>query len=113
MLRIFGKILILTILNLSAVNCDKKFDNVNSGKLVEPIVETDLSADYNERLKHSSLIYGIITFAEEAKLNQQCYDEIMQIFHGFDRKDVWTMKSELRFKIYQFFLKLLSRNGDI
>lgn len=55
-----------------------------------------INAQYTERLKHSSVIYGLTLSAEENQLNQQCYNEIMQIYHGINRKEIWAMKSEFR-----------------
>jgi hypothetical protein len=52
------------------------------------------NAHHIERLKHSSVIYGLSVAAEENQLNQQCYNEIMQIYHGINRKEIWAMKSE-------------------
>lgn len=58
----------------------------------------DTSANLNsrhiDRLKHSSVIYGLIEAVEENQLNQQCYKEIAQIYHGINRKEIWAMKSE-------------------
>lgn len=54
------------------------------------------SSRHIERLKHTSVIYGLIDAAEENQLNQQCYNEIMQIYHGINRKEIWAMKSESR-----------------
>lgn len=53
-----------------------------------------------ERLKHSSIIYGLIVAAEENQLNQQCFNEIMQIYQGINRKEIWAMKSELKKKVF-------------
>lgn len=52
---------------------------------------------HTERLKHSSVIYGLIVAAEENQLNQRCYNEIQQIMHGINRKEIWAMKSEFDF----------------
>lgn len=53
-----------------------------------------LNSHHSERMKHSSVIYGLVVAAEENQLNQQCYNEIMQIYHGINRKAIWAMKSE-------------------
>lgn len=53
-----------------------------------------LNSHHSERMKHSSVIYGLVAAAEENQLNQQCYNEIMQIYHGINRKEIWAVKSE-------------------
>ena len=55
-----------------------------------------LNSHNMHRMKHSSVIYGLVSTAEENQLNQQCYNEIMQIYHGINRKEIWAMKSELK-----------------
>lgn len=50
--------------------------------------------EINERLKYSSIIYGLLLTASENQLNQKCYNELMQIFSGINKKEVWAMKSE-------------------
>lgn len=111
------------IVNLNAVNCDRNLNKTNSENLTSPLVSCNddencksmmrdrmmlmqkfddyiretssvLNSHHTERLKHSSVIYGLIVTAEENQLNQQCYNEIMQIYHGINRKEIWAMKSE-------------------
>lgn len=50
---------------------------------------------HNERLKHTSILYGIVLLAQENELNQKCYNDIMQIYDGINRKEIWAMKSKL------------------
>lgn len=50
--------------------------------------------EFNERLKYSSVIYGLLMTANENQLNRKCYNEIMQIFSGISKREVWAMKSE-------------------
>lgn len=47
-----------------------------------------------ERLKHSSVLYGLIMNAEKNQLNHQCFSEIMQIYEGINKKEIWAIKSE-------------------
>lgn len=56
--------------------------------------QNDDHHEYKNRLKHSSLIYGLLVTASENQLNQKCYKEIMQIYHGIHKKEIWAMKSE-------------------
>lgn len=115
--------ILCTIISLSLVSCDSFLNKTNGENLTSPILEckedekcrdmmhsrirlvqklddfareTDsiLTAYHTERLKHSSVIYGLIVTAEENQLNQKCYNEIMQIYHGINRKEIWAMKSE-------------------
>ncbi|KAG5676992.1 hypothetical protein PVAND_006783 [Polypedilum vanderplanki] len=48
---------------------------------------------YNDRLKYSSILYGIVLLAQENELNQKCYNEIMQIYDGIGRKETWAIKT--------------------
>lgn len=56
---------------------------------------------YRSRLKHSSVIYGLLTTASENQLNQKCHKEITRILHGIHKREVWAMKSEFECKFYQ------------
>ena len=116
-------VLFAVILNLSKVNCDINLNKTNSENLTSSLVScsdeekckaimrdrtvlvqqkfdnflresTVLNIHHTERLKHSSVIYGLIVTAEENQLNQQCYNEFQQIMHGIKRKEIWAMKSE-------------------
>lgn len=49
---------------------------------------------YNDRLKHMSILYGIIMIAQENELNQRCYNEIMQIYDAINHKEIWAVKGE-------------------
>jgi hypothetical protein len=49
---------------------------------------------YNDRLKHISILYGVILVAQENELNQRCYNEIMQIYNGINHKEIWAIKGE-------------------
>lgn len=71
-----------------------------------------LNSHHSERLTQSSVIYGLVASAEESQLSQQCYNEIMQIYHGINRKEIWAMKSELK---YYFWLlkKCLSNSPKV
>jgi hypothetical protein len=51
---------------------------------------------YNDRLRHSSILYGIVLLAQDNELNQKCYNEIMQIYAGIGRKEIWAIKSEFQ-----------------
>lgn len=57
---------------------------------------SSIYSSYNEHLKHTSLLYGIALLAQENELNQKCYNEIMQIYDGINRKEIWAMKSKLQ-----------------
>lgn len=54
---------------------------------------------YNDRLKHMSILYGIILIAQENELNQRCYNEIMQIYDGINHKEIWAIKGESNHKL--------------
>lgn len=119
-------ILFAIILNLSKVNCDINLNKTSGENLTSPLVSCNdgekckvMTRDrmvlvqkkfddylreassvlnvHTERLKHSSVIYGLIVAAEENQLNQRCYNEIQQIMHGINRKEIWAMKSEFDF----------------
>lgn len=60
------------------------------------VINFTFNAHHTRRLKHTSVVYGLIVSAKENQMNQQCYNEIMQIYHGINLKEVWAMKSELR-----------------
>lgn len=120
-------VLLLAILGRAKVSCEINLNKTNRENLTSPLVscsedekckaimrdqmflvqkfddylrETSLISNghHLERLKHSSIIYGLIVAAEENQLNQQCFNEIMQIYQGINRKEIWAMKSELKKK---------------
>jgi hypothetical protein len=62
---------------------------------------------YSDRLKYSSILYGIVLLAQENELNQKCYNEIMQIYDGITRKEIWAIKSELQ-HIHTFVSEFMS-----
>ncbi|XP_053687195.1 nose resistant to fluoxetine protein 6-like [Sabethes cyaneus] len=45
-----------------------------------------------EILKHTSVIYGLISIAERDELSEQCYGELQQIFEGIQQKEIWALK---------------------
>ncbi|XP_055537122.1 uncharacterized protein LOC129725377 isoform X2 [Wyeomyia smithii] len=45
-----------------------------------------------EILKHTSIIYGLISIAERDELSEQCYGELQQIFEGIQQKEIWALK---------------------
>ncbi|XP_055629857.1 nose resistant to fluoxetine protein 6-like [Toxorhynchites rutilus septentrionalis] len=45
-----------------------------------------------EVLKHTSVIYGLISIAEREELSEQCYDELQQIYEGIQQKEIWALK---------------------
>lgn len=121
----FSIVLLLAILSRTIVNCEINGNKTNSENLTSSmsckddekckaivrdqlllvqkfddyIRETSsiISARHIERLKHTSVIYGlVVAAADEKQLNQQCYNEIMQIYHGINRKEIWAVKSELK-----------------
>lgn len=125
-LRCISSFLLLTILNSTIISCDTSLNKTSQENLTSPLVSCNddekclammrdrmllmqkfddyiretssvLNTHYTERLKHSSVIYGLIVAAEENQLNQQCYNEIMQIYHGINRKEIWAMKGESDF----------------
>lgn len=53
---------------------------------------------YRSRLKHSSVVYGLLMTASENQLNQKCHKEITRILHGIHKREVWAMKSEFECK---------------
>lgn len=61
---------------------------------------SSIYSSYVERLKHTSILYGLVKLAEENELNQKCYNEIMQINDGINRKEIWAMKSKFQHLIY-------------
>jgi hypothetical protein len=64
---------------------------------------SSIYSSYAERLKHTSILYGLVRLAQENELNQKCYNEIMQINDGIKRKEIWAMKSKFQHLILFFF----------
>lgn len=115
-------LLFITIFNLYFVNCDILLNNTSNVKnasacegdqcgaqhnangnivrdhrmlIVDYVQESsNFYNAYSDRLKHMSILYGIIMFAQENELNQRCYNEIMQIYNGINHKEVWAIKGE-------------------
>lgn len=45
-------------------------------------------------LKHTSVLYGLISIAERGELSDRCYDELQQISEGIRQKEIWALKGE-------------------
>ncbi|XP_058463284.1 nose resistant to fluoxetine protein 6-like [Malaya genurostris] len=45
-----------------------------------------------EILKHTSVIYGLISIAEPEELSETCYSELQQIYEGIQQKEIWALK---------------------
>lgn len=110
-------LLLIAILNTNLIKCDilvNKTSNQNASACnnnEECVTKTSttivrdhhvLIMDYmkesstqSDRLKHISILYGIILLAQENELNQRCYNEIMQIYEGINHKEIWAIKGEL------------------
>lgn len=61
---------------------------------VDYLKESSSVSTYSDRLRHLSILYGIILRAQENELNQRCYNEIMQIYNGINHKEIWAIKGE-------------------
>lgn len=127
-------LLLAIILNLTKVNCDINLNKTNGENLTSSLVScndeekcnammrdrivlvhqkfddylrdaSSVLSVHTERLKHTSVVYGLIVAAEENQLNQRCYNEIQQIMHGINRKEIWAMKSEFEVLFVSVFLE--------
>ena len=79
--------------------------------IVDYVQESNLYFNgYNDRLKHISILYGIILAAQENELNQRCYNEIMQIYDGINHKEIWAIKGELILKCITIFSFVFSKH---
>lgn len=124
-------VLFVIVLSVLQVNCDINLNKTNGENLTSPLVSCNegekckvmmrdrmvlvqqkfdgymreassvLNVQHTERLKHTSVVYGLIVAAEENQLNQRCYSEIQQIMQGINRKEIWAMKSELNLSIFK------------
>ncbi|XP_053674198.1 nose resistant to fluoxetine protein 6-like [Anopheles nili] len=45
-----------------------------------------------EVLKHTSVLYGLITIAERDGLSERCYRELQRVYTGIQQKEIWAMK---------------------
>lgn len=133
--KLCNTFLFLALFNLNFVSCDIlnstsniknssacEGDQCDNGQnhivrdhrmlIVDYVQESkSLYSAYNDRLKHMSILYGIIMIAQENELNQRCYKEIMQIYNGINHKEVWAIKGEWIHKLKRcnflcFFLKI-------
>jgi hypothetical protein len=132
----FATILLLVLINSIPSNCDINLNKTSSENHTSSLLSCDdehceqivrdqmvlvqklddyikhqssslkFSAEI-DRLKHSSIIYALILIAEENQLNQQCYNEIMQIYDGINRKEIWAMKSEFRYFVVFFLVTFI------
>ena len=65
-----------------------------------------------EILKHTSVIYGLISIAEPDELSERCYDELQQIYEGIQQKEIWALKGwlgEVAVKYYKIFEEFFFR----
>ncbi|CAO1351424.1 unnamed protein product [Diamesa serratosioi] len=118
----FAVILLINviILNRSIVNCDINYNKTNNNSSVPVLAcindeycsksiqdQLVLAKSINkyhhnvgssgksfntERLKHSSVLYGLVMNAEKHQLNHQCFSELMQIYEGINKKEIWAIK---------------------
>lgn len=68
-------------------------DHVVIVKKIDSYLNEPSYLSYNDRLRHTSILYGIVLLAQENELNQKCYNEIMQIYDGINRKEIWAIKT--------------------
>uniref|UniRef100_A0A182R0D9 Nose resistant-to-fluoxetine protein N-terminal domain-containing protein n=1 Tax=Anopheles farauti TaxID=69004 RepID=A0A182R0D9_9DIPT len=45
-----------------------------------------------EVLKHTSVLYGLISIAERDELSERCYRELQRVYSGIQQKEIWAMK---------------------
>uniref|UniRef100_A0A182UED3 Uncharacterized protein n=1 Tax=Anopheles melas TaxID=34690 RepID=A0A182UED3_9DIPT len=45
-----------------------------------------------EVLKHTSVLYGLISVAERDELSERCFRELQRVYHGIQQKEIWAMK---------------------
>uniref|UniRef100_A0ABK8FMC8 Nose resistant-to-fluoxetine protein N-terminal domain-containing protein n=2 Tax=Anopheles gambiae TaxID=7165 RepID=A0ABK8FMC8_ANOGA len=45
-----------------------------------------------EVLKHTSVLYGLISIAERDELSERCFRELQRVYHGIQQKEIWAMK---------------------
>lgn len=47
-----------------------------------------------EVLKHTSVLYGLISIAERDELSERCFRELQRVYHGIQQKEIWAMKGK-------------------
>lgn len=47
-----------------------------------------------DRLKSTSILYGIVKIASQRPQTNKCYRELNQIYSGIHRKEIWAMKGK-------------------
>jgi peptidoglycan/LPS O-acetylase OafA/YrhL len=47
---------------------------------------------HRDRLLHSSIIYGLISLADESELNPRCYNNLITIRDAIHHKEIWAIK---------------------
>ncbi|XP_055608039.1 uncharacterized protein LOC129755528 [Uranotaenia lowii] len=74
--------------------CPGKFCNVadRATETDRLIVGSNRALRQQEILRHTSVVYGLISMAEPEELSQRCYDQMQQIYEGIQQKEIWAMK---------------------
>lgn len=49
-----------------------------------------------EHLKSSSILYGILKIASEREPADKCYQNLIQIYNGVHRKEIWAIKGKIK-----------------
>ncbi|XP_052873848.1 nose resistant to fluoxetine protein 6-like [Anopheles cruzii] len=45
-----------------------------------------------EVLKHTSVLYGLLSITERDGVSERCYRELQRVYHGIQQKEIWAMK---------------------
>lgn len=63
------------------------------------------SATVDTFLGSASVLYGLLGQSQPVKSSAQCHNQLMAIYEGIHRRDVWAMKSK-KLSIWCFYVKL-------
>lgn len=88
---------ISTITTASTIVSETCNDRFCYGPLNETVNNVQaIAPSYKEydRLKSTSILYGIVKIASERPQVNKCYRELQQIYDGIHRKEIWAIKGK-------------------
>lgn len=88
---------ITTTSTIVSETCNDRFcyslinDTTNNFKEFAPSFK-----DY-DRLKSTSILYGVVKIASQRSQTTKCYRELSHIYNGIHRKEIWAIKGIAKF----------------
>lgn len=87
---------IMTTATIVSETCNDQFCNNSINETKTSNNSKEYASWYKheqyDRLKSTSILYGLIKIASKRPQTNKCYQELNQIYHGIHRKEIWAIK---------------------